>query len=112
MVVVVVVMVVVAEMVAAMVAVVAAAMAVVVAVAEVFSMRNGDDDIAARSPFLQVSADFGSWVVIFAPGPCHVVSSPSIELFIAIYLRYDLAKNRAIYRKKCHDKAPQGNNGT
>ena len=35
--------------VAAMVAVVAAAMAVVVAVAEVFSMRNGDDDIAARA---------------------------------------------------------------
>ena len=46
--------------VAAMVAVVAAAMAVVVAVAGVFSMRNGDEDIAARSPFLQVSADLGS----------------------------------------------------
>ena len=41
-------------------------------------LQNGDDDIAARSPFLQVSADFGSWVVIFASGPCHVVSSPSI----------------------------------
>ena len=46
--------------VAAMVAVVAAAMTVVVAVAGVFSMRNGDEDIAARSPFLQVSADLGS----------------------------------------------------
>ena len=46
--------------VAAMVAVVAAALAVVVAVAGVFSMRNGDEDIAARSPFLQVSADLGS----------------------------------------------------
>ena len=43
--------------VAAMVAVVAAAMAVVVAVAGVFLMRNGEKDIAARSPFLQVSAD-------------------------------------------------------
>ena len=54
--------------VAAMVAVVAAAMAVVVVVAGVFLMRNGEKDIAAHSPFLQISADSGSWCGNFCFG--------------------------------------------
>ena len=65
--------------------------------------------LSAEERFWSFWLIWGPGLVIFASGSCHVVSSPSIELFIAIYLRYDLAKNRAIYRKKCRDKEPQGN---
>lgn len=68
--------------VAAMVVVVAAAIAVVVAVAGAFLMRNGEKDIAARSPFLQVSADSGSWCGNFCLGSmsCHVMSPQASHL--------------------------------